>query len=242
MDLDSEATEYIAHNAGRYAWILELLGDLRKGRGDGPETVLDVGPSFLTQLVQDRFPQDTIYGLGLNHAASRGGHWPAALTFPESHFIGFNLNDAQDKGKWIALPPVDLVIASEVLEHLYTAPTLVLNFLTSSLKPGGHALVSLPNAATLLKRLALLRGKHPHEMIRENADNPGHYREYTADEMRRIAQRCSLEIVSMCTRNVNYAMELEKQRRLKGRILCLMQDIAPETMRGTHFLLARKPR
>ena len=38
-------------------------------------------------------------------------------------------------------------------------------------------------AATLRARLALLHGRNPYELIRETRTNPGHFREYTLDEL-----------------------------------------------------------
>jgi hypothetical protein len=81
-----------------------------------------------------------------------------------------------------------------VIEHLYTAPELVLAFVKRLLKPGGFLVVQTPNAVALEKRVVMLRGANPFEMIRPSRDNPGHFREYTIHELRALAARVGLEV------------------------------------------------
>jgi hypothetical protein len=76
---------------------------------------------------------------------------------------------------------------AEVLEHLYTAPRLVLDFVRRLLVAGGCLVLQTPNAASLPKRLKLLFGRNPFEMIRTDPQNPGHFREYTRKELQSLA-------------------------------------------------------
>ena len=69
-------------------------------------------------------------------------------------------------------------------------------FLKNLLTENGILLVTTPNAATIMKRLILLlKGKNPYEKIRCIAENPGHYREYTMNELIAIGARCQLDPV-----------------------------------------------
>jgi hypothetical protein len=77
---------------------------------------------------------------------------------------------------------------AEVLEHLYTAPQLVLGFIKTLLIPNGLLIVQTPNAAAVGKRIKLLLGRNPYEMIRTDLSDPGHYREYTISELQRIGR------------------------------------------------------
>lgn len=62
-----------------------------------------------------------------------------------------------------ALPRgLDAVVCADVLEHL-ARPEETLAFLAGLLRPGGVAVVSLPNAAHWTMRRALLRGRFPQE-------------------------------------------------------------------------------
>jgi hypothetical protein len=88
-----------------------------------------------------------------------------------------------------------------VLEHLHVSPVHVLEFLATGLVPDGHLLVQTPNAASLPKRLRLLLGRNPYEPIREDALNPGHFHEYTVDELLAAGQAAGLSLVEWFTAN-----------------------------------------
>jgi hypothetical protein len=109
-------------------------------------------------------------------------HSSAPADIVDRHYQ-FDLNDAQDDSRWFPADPHDVIIMAEVIEHLYTAPQLVLSMLAEFLDQGGSLIIQTPNAVWVRRRLMLLRGRHPYEMIRERRDNPGHFREYTGDEL-----------------------------------------------------------
>ena len=76
---------------------------------------------------------------------------------------------------------------AEVLEHLHTAPSLVLAFVKTLLADNGLLVLQTPNAASLPKRIKLLLGRNPFDMIRTDPKNPGHFREYTRRELSALA-------------------------------------------------------
>ena len=76
---------------------------------------------------------------------------------------------------------------AEVIEHLYTAPEIVLKCIKKIIKQNGYFIIQTPNAASLSKRMKLMfQGRNPYEMIRVDHNNPGHFREYTVDELEKI--------------------------------------------------------
>src|SRR5205823_6516869 len=108
----------------------------------------------------------------------------------------FDLNDAQSEDTWRRdIPRYDVVVMAEVIEHLYTAPELVLGFLKTLVADNGLVIIQTPNAAALSKRLKLLFGRNPYELIRVDTTNPGHFREYTSRELIRIAEGAGFEVV-----------------------------------------------
>jgi SAM-dependent methyltransferase len=172
---------YLAYHAPRYAYLLELLAELGLGPG---AALLDIGRSRLTALVHRRF------GIAVDSL----GFGADGLTAEGRHF-GFDLNRAQVRAEWRAdLPRYDFVVMAEVLEHLFTAPQLVLAFVRTLLVEGGRLVLQTPNAAALPKRLKLLAGRNPFEMIRPTADNPGHFREYTRAELATLAGETGFEV------------------------------------------------
>ena len=87
-----------------------------------------------------------------------------------------------------------MVVFAEVIEHLYTAPELVIGFLSHVLVANGSLILQTPNAVSLTKRLKLGIGVNPFEQIRIDRLNPGHYREYTLDELVDILTRSQFSI------------------------------------------------
>lgn len=165
---------YIAYHAPRYAYLLDLLDRHSLGKDS---TLLDIGPSRLTTLIHERF----------GTAVDSLGFGEDRIT-PEGRHFGFDLNLAQRKEDWRRdLPRYDFIMMAEVLEHLYTAPQLVLSFLRTLLVDGGRLVLQTPNAASLPKRIKLLLGRNPFEMIRIDPLNPGHFREYTTRELYALA-------------------------------------------------------
>jgi trans-aconitate methyltransferase len=179
-ELNDEERRYLDLHSSRFAYVLRVVAAYE------PTRILDVGPHFLTELLAASFPDATVNTLG----------FPNPSCYREervAHHFDFDLNDVQG-GRPPKVPAHDVVVLAEVIEHLYTAPELVLGFLRDALTPGGHIVLQTPNAAAWNKRLALLRGVNPFEPIRESRRNPGHFREYTAGELRRLGEESGLEV------------------------------------------------
>jgi SAM-dependent methyltransferase len=182
MTLPGDAVDqgYAAYHAPRFRFLLDLAQECLPGSS---KRVLDIGVSPLAALLHQRLacPVDTL-GLETEQLGTpNGDHHHADLNTPESLSR--------------SLPSYDLIVFAEVLEHLYTSPALVLAALKRLLAPGGVLIIQTPNAASLPKRLKLLAGRNPFELIREDRSNPGHFREYTLDEIRRFAEQTNFEVV-----------------------------------------------
>lgn len=218
-ELNYDVKQYLKVHSARYEYLLSVVKNVRNEFPDNIK-IMDIGPSIFTMMLEETFKGVEIYSLGLEHEQSRGGHLPEIIKLNSEKFFDFNLNDSQHPEKWIHLPDCDIVIMAEVLEHLYTAPTLVLRFIASFIKPGGYLIIQTPNAASLKNRLYLLTGKNPYEMIRENADNPGHFREYTAKELTEIAEKTSFTVCLLsCKSYFNPRNKLEKMYILVTKFL-----------------------
>jgi hypothetical protein len=106
---------YLRYHAPRYRELMRALTSFVKEDAK----VLDVGRSRLTSLLEEQL-QCKVDTLGFEGDSEVGGR----------HHFQFDLNNAQSSTYWRTdLPLYDVVILAEVIEHLYTAPSLVLNFL-----------------------------------------------------------------------------------------------------------------
>jgi SAM-dependent methyltransferase len=95
----------------------------------------------------------------------------------------------------------DMVMLNDVLEHLHDSPRELLHDLLDLLGPGGRLLVTVPNAVAARKRLAVLRGRTnlPPFASYYWSQGPwrGHVREYTRDDLARLAGFLGLEVLTL---------------------------------------------
>lgn len=175
---DPVMADYLRFHAPRFKYVLNCLDRyVRPG-----QRVLDIGMSRLTRLIHERFEQPVdALGFGDDRPIDSG------------HYYHLDLNDCQHPERCRDdLPGYDAIVFAEVIEHLHTSPRLVLEYLAGLLNPGGVLIVQTPNAVALPRRLAMALGRNPYELIREDWTNPGHFREYTARELRTYAEAVGL--------------------------------------------------
>lgn len=88
----------------------------------------------------------------------------------------------------------NLILCSEVIEHLLGHPKHLLHECVRILKPGGLLLITTPNGICLKRRLALLAGQPPGASLDQLPDMKSspetvyhiHHKEYTQGELRQI--------------------------------------------------------
>jgi SAM-dependent methyltransferase len=183
MSHDDVMRDYLRFHAPRFDHVLRTLQPhLQPGR-----RVLDIGWSDLTRQIHFHFGVQ-VDALGFD----------ADGPLPSGRYYHFDLNRTQTPAACRHdLPAYDAIVFAEVLEHLHTSPALVLGWLAGLLRPGGVLLVQTPNAVALPRRVKMLFGRNPFELIREDATNPGHFREYTAVELARYAVGAGLAVESV---------------------------------------------
>lgn len=191
---DADAASYLDFHRRRYEYLMGFVDRILRAqqpRDGEPLRVLDVGMSHQTLLVRQLFPQVELATLGFHderYAAAGAAH------------TEFNLNHA-GAGGLPPLPPFDLILLAEVIEHLYTPPTRVLAMLRAMLRPGGVLLLQTPNPVNLARRLALLGGRSPFEIIRDDTNNPGHYCEYTVENLLFLAESTGFDVLEYSVKN-----------------------------------------
>jgi hypothetical protein len=189
LDLSAEEQKYLRYHLNRLAYTANFVQSVANTSAT-PLKILDIGPHFLTfciaSLVQ---PRPVMYTMGfLNEHL-----FPLRLA--EKH-IELDLNECESlPGNAIDIK-VDLIVFSETIEHLYTSPKVIFPFLYKLLsdKPGAGILIQTPNAVAIYKRLKLALGKNPYELIRTDRTNPGHFREYTMEELKNYGREAGFTI------------------------------------------------
>jgi hypothetical protein len=178
LDLSTEEKRYLDYHTRRLAYSTTKVQEL-VSTSETPVKILDIGPHFLTycllHLVQ---PKPQIYTMGFVNEHLFPSH------LAEKHFE-LDLNNCESVPADTIGTKFDLIVFSETIEHLYTSPKIVLGFLSGLLsnRQGAGILIQTPNAAFIRKRIQLLFGRNPYELIRTDRTNPGHFREYTMAEL-----------------------------------------------------------
>ncbi len=224
---------YLAYHAPRFRFLVELC---RRMLPAGAERALDIGPSPFSKLLREALPcpVDTLGLESPGDLVAGAHHHQANLNRPESLPSG--------------LPTYDLIVFAEVVEHLHASPTRVLSSLGEHLRRPGVLVLQTPNAAALPKRLKLLAGRNPYELIREDPSNPGHFREYTLDELRTIAAGAGFEVTAEFRRfyfDARYAHHEDgaaRPRRVLGSVKNLLYRALPPFLREGITIVLRAPR
>jgi 2-polyprenyl-3-methyl-5-hydroxy-6-metoxy-1,4-benzoquinol methylase len=202
---DPSTQQYLRFHALRYEFLLATIERaMACVVGTRPTRILDIGASFQTLLLRDAYPDAAVDTLGFDDARWRSPH--------HAHIL-FDLNDAVSKGKWPVVEPYDVVVMTEVIEHVYTAARVVLECVASLLRPGGTLILQTPNAVSLYVRAGTLLGRNPHHMIREEPTNPGHFCEFTVAELRSAVEAAGFEAGEI--RLANYFGDRDGSMRYK---------------------------
>ena len=186
---------YLEYHSERFDYIVKKC---REFCPDSRANVLDIGRSQLSSLLLKEYESVTTLGLPLSWKEQFGHEAGSERISDDKSYAGhivFDLNDAQ-RVEWIdTRQTFSLVVFAETIEHLYTAPELVLGVLAKTLARDGVIICQTPNASALHKRVKMMMGRNPYELLRVNAGNRGHIREYTRKELIAVGRRAGLTMV-----------------------------------------------
>ena len=179
--------DYAQYHRKRFDYLLNLVDRYTTGRQD-PD-ILEVGAGPFTQLLRNRFQKVATVGLPLEttYLVDRPSEGAS------QHFE-FNLIQTLDPKGWPKIGRYDVIVFAEVLEHLFFSVDHVLGFLKSCLKPGGVILCQTPNGVNLNNRLKMLLGRNPIAPYGISLVEPGHFREWTKQELIDLGERAGLAI------------------------------------------------
>jgi hypothetical protein len=213
--------EYVGFHAERYAFALAVVARFCAH----PRTALDVGAGPFTELLaqQTGVAVDTL------------GFPPDGPSVGGGRHIHFDLNAVQDVASQPSFGPYDLVVFNEVLEHLYTAPQVVLAWLGNHvLAPDGVLVLQTPNAAAFGRRVRLLLGRNPYDLINTDTRHPRHFREYTPAELRAFATDAELEVVELTMGSYfDHTFESNQRTADRARLVGLAQNAVYRALPGS---------
>ena len=199
---------YVENNIGRFGTILSLLPDGKNLK------VLDVGAGggFISIILKDKLGFDVdatdlnrnVFLFGENFEKNGILYQPCDLTreqlpYPSEYY--------------------DVVIFSEVLEHLYCNPLKPLSEIARCLKEKGYLIITTPNVASLENIGKLILGNNilpptNNSWLHASTATP-HVRMYTVNEIRSLLNEVGLEVASL---RMEMMYRLEVDRPISGLI------------------------
>lgn len=115
--------------------------------------------------------------------------------------MGINYIDSSTNDMDFYESSFDMVILTDVIEHLHNSPRVLLLTLLDALKDDGALLITVPNAGNIRKRLDLLRGRTNMPPFSGYYWYPdpwrGHIREYVYDDLKKLAHFLDLELIEL---------------------------------------------
>src|SRR5262249_21256625 len=134
----------------------------------------------------------------------------------------------------------DVVVFSEIIEHLAINPVWTLAEIHRVLKPNGHLILTTPNALSIERVSCALTGRRPFV----DHYSPGfgygarHNREYASYELHALLDGTGFEVESVTARGLGALGVTERLRRALLRVL--LRPFSPTSRRAHLFVLARR--
>ncbi len=222
--------EYYLIHQNRYKYILKQIDKLGLSAG---AKILDVGcyPLDMFNALQEK--GFNMFGISSQHEKVKDKKNIVALNI-ESDELPFDDNF------------FDLILFSEVMEHMVYAPNVYLEKFMKVLKPSGLLLITTPNAVHIKHRLELLRGKSQNFPLFQFDDSiyHRHNREFTLDEVKEVVTQVGFEVIQAKHFGAYSPFRKKLQREPAyvkiGKGLVYLPTMFFPALRDSIFLLAQK--
>jgi len=163
--------------------VLKVIKDKKEVKN-----ILDVGCGFglLSKELKKTYPKLDLYGIENAKEASQSSQKFLKL-------LQYNIEDMTLIKRKLKSQKFDIIIFSDVLEHLYD-PVGVIKSYQSLLKHDGTIVVSVPNIANIFSRIALLFGYFNYSET--GVMDKTHIRFFNRKNLKQLAKESDLKIVS----------------------------------------------
>ncbi len=174
---DPASINYFNIHIDRYRYLLSKISKLNLPKNS---RVLDIGcyPPHLFSLLKMQGFQ--VHGISSPHEP---------VIYPKIQVLNIENSDLP-----FSKNHFDLILLTELVEHLLLNPVPVLKNICRVLKPGGHFILTTPNAARLQNIVKLLIGQNIYfslDQLYDSSLSTGsvyhrHNREYTLKELKKV--------------------------------------------------------
>jgi glycosyltransferase involved in cell wall biosynthesis len=196
---NEEARQYVEAHQTRLAKTLEMTP-----RGGPCDRILEMGAYLqITPALKTKLGYGEVRGCYYGEAG-RVDHRVVTSEDGEPFDCYIDHFDAEKDGFPYPDGHYSTVLCCELIEHLFTDPMHLMSEINRILKPGGHLVLTTPNATGLRAVAAVLQGYHPgfFQAYLRPSDSPAearHNREYTPKEIRQLLENSGFEVTRLET-------------------------------------------
>ena len=172
-----------------YRRFRELFNAVLALTGDNPR-ILEIGTSEASRLYRQLLPDAEVVTADRPVGDDYIGFTPArsrAIADARTHVsIDLERDDPGAHAELSAAGPFDLIVFTEVLEHLVTPPDTLIAGLLARIRPAGALYITTPNFLSRANRARIADGLNPQPFYpgsEANWDRHHHFREYTMREL-----------------------------------------------------------
>jgi len=184
LDQDKEP-QYLEFHKYRFDRIIDSIPHYPH-----PIRILDIGTTPFTFFIKELFPHYEVSTFDLTNLMEDRC---------KTHDILFKVCDLDNQLVPFENDYFDVAIFTEVLEHVFAPPTVVLKEIRRIMRSRGKLILSVLNIATLVNRIKLVFGitplPNPNSQLKKNwVHGHGHIHEYTMKEINSILEVCNFAI------------------------------------------------
>ncbi|MCM8795461.1 MAG: class I SAM-dependent methyltransferase [Candidatus Omnitrophica bacterium] len=181
LKLSKKETDYFKRNKYRFIYILEKLNNFYHPASK----ILDIGPTPFTLCLKEIFADSDIIAIDISQI------WKEAL---KSEGICLEVVDLSHGTLPFPAQSFDIIIFTEVIEHLDVSAIRIIQELRRVLKDNGILILSTFNARSL-KNIIMPVRRSPVIFYSGNAKVYGHIKEYTLKEITEILKASHFKIL-----------------------------------------------
>ncbi len=199
--LSPEGRSYAAHHKSRFIHTLEITPP-----GDASKSILEMGAYMqITPALQHKLGYGYVRGCSYG-PEGRIDHKSLVAETGETFECDVDHFDAEKHVYPYGDEAFDTVMCCELIEHLFEDPMFMMSEINRILKPGGHLVLTTPNAGSLRAVSAILLGYHPAffpAYIRPRKEGEEaearHNREYVPMEVQHLLTDSGFDLVRLET-------------------------------------------
>lgn len=179
---ESDKRYYLEYHKNRFRETLDVVPDLRAG-----SKLLEIGPTHFSLVVKSVYPGCSISAIDILDT------WGRRL---KQAGVEFKVCDLAKDPIPFESDSFDVVLFTEVLEHISASHEIVLGEIRRVMKKDAKLVFSVPNIATFTNRVRLLIGENPTKWTYREDYRHGHLHEFTRREASDLLAKCGFRVVS----------------------------------------------